>query len=95
MQAQLDQNGFVHFNIGTGQGVRVGPGWLEFCLKKEIARIEKADIKTCKLASGTFHIAHRDAGWFSRQGKYSFNYASMANARVFLLVLDKLVGLRF
>jgi hypothetical protein len=95
VQAQLKQYGFIHFNIKAGQYVRVGPGWLEFSLKNDVARIAKADIKTCRLASGVFHIAHRDAGWFSRQGKFSFNYASMANARVFLLALDKLVGLRF
>jgi hypothetical protein len=94
-QAQLKQSGFIHFNIKPGQYVRVGPGWLEFRLKNDVARIAKEDIKTCTLAFGTFHIAHRDAGWFSRQGKFSFNYSSMANARVFLLALDKLVGLRF
>ena len=39
-----------------------------------------------------FQFKHKDAKWYKLSGKYSFQYGSMANAKVFLLALEKLVG---
>lgn len=44
---------------------------------------------------GQFHIHHKDARWFSSKGKFNFSYATMANARLFLLAMEKLTGYRF
>jgi hypothetical protein len=52
-------------------------------------------LRLLNLSQGRFHITHKDAGWFSRKGKFSFSYSTMANARLFLLAIDKLMGIRF
>jgi hypothetical protein len=95
LAGQLEQAGFVHFNIKPRQWVRVGPGFFDFCLNQEVQRITTPEIKAISLAGGHFHIAHKDARWFSRRGKFSFDYPNMANARLFLLAVEKLIGYRF
>lgn len=44
---------------------------------------------------GEFSFKYKDARWYSREGKYKFPYASIANAKVFLLACDKLLGCQF
>jgi hypothetical protein len=95
MQQQLEQHGFVQFGIGSGDFVRVGPGFFEFGWKGELARINVEEIKTLSLSDGQFRIHHKDAGWFSRKGKFNFQYSDMANARLFLLAIEKLCGYTF
>ena len=95
LDAQLAAQGYLQFNIKPGQFVRVGRGFFEFCLRDEVQKITREEIKSVNLSSGHFHIATKDAKWFGRSGKFSFNYANMANARLFLLAMDKLVGYRF
>ncbi len=70
------------------------PGKREFHFGGELARVEKADIAKVSLADGTFAFQHHDARWFSRAGKYSFQYGAMRNAQVFLLALDQPMGSR-
>ena len=36
--------------------------------------------------SGQFRIVHKDAKWFSRAGKFGFDYGRMANGKVFFLM---------
>ena len=33
-------------------------------------------------------------GWFSSHGVFKFPYGSLANAQLFLILMDKLVGVR-
>jgi hypothetical protein len=94
LPAQLEQAGFLHFNVRPGEWVRVGPGFFDFCLGNEVQRLAAGDIKSIGLHEGTFHIASNDARWFSSRGKFSFNYAAMANGRLFLLAVEKLIGYR-
>jgi hypothetical protein len=95
LQRELEQNGFVQFNLGGSDFVRVGPGFFEFGMKGEVARINADEIKTLNLSQGQFVIHHKDARWFSSKGKFSFAYAKMANAQLFLLAMEKLSGFRF
>jgi hypothetical protein len=95
IQRELEANGFVQFNLGGSDFVRVGPGFFEFGMKGEVARINAEEIKTLNLNQGQFVIHHKDAGWFSRKGKFSFSYGKMANAQLFLLAMEKLSGFRF
>jgi hypothetical protein len=94
-QAQLGSEGSIPFAIDSRKLVRVGPGFLEFHFGGEPVRVTKAEIATVSLGSGTFSFKHNDARWFSRAGKFSFAYGRMANARVFMLALDKLMGYRW
>jgi len=95
MQKELETEGFVHFNLGGVNFVRVGRGFFEFGMKGEVARITNDEIKSLNLNQGQFHIHHKDARWFSSKGKFNFSYATMANARLFLLAMEKLTGYRF
>jgi hypothetical protein len=92
---QVKTMGFAQFNLTGGNFVRVGPGFFEFGMKGEVARIGVDEIKSLNLSEGQFHITHKDARWFSRKGKFNFSYASMANAQLFLLAMEKLTGYQF
>jgi hypothetical protein len=94
LPAQLQQFGFLHFNVGPGQGVRVGPGFFEFCLGSEVHRLTPAEIKSVSLHQGVFQVCSTDARWFSSRGKFSFDYSHMANGRLFLVAVERLIGYR-
>jgi hypothetical protein len=98
-QEELDRNGFVHFNVGGRSWVRVGPGFLDLSIKDQQLRCRVEEIGEIFLGDGTFTVKHKDArkGFlgFGSSGIFSFQYGSMANAKLFLLALDRLLGLRF
>ena len=95
VERQLQQEGSVPFRIDSRRTVRVGPGFMEFHFGDEPQRVNIEDVATISLRGGEFSFKHKDAHWYSREGKYKFPYASMANAKVFLLACNKLVGCRF
>ena len=90
----MEQQGFLQFNLSKNDFVRVGPGVLEFAMKGELSRVTAADIKSLNLGQGTFTIKTHEAKWFGSKGKFSFSYATMANARLFLIALERLLGYR-
>jgi len=94
---QLDRLGYVEFPMqGKLQAVRVGSGFMEFVVKGGVPqRVQVADMKDITLGSGVFQFKHKDAQWWSGKGKYSFNYSNIPNARLFLLCLDRLTGIRW
>ncbi len=88
----LKSEGSIPFRVDKQRVVRVGPGFIEFQFGGEPVRLTREDIASVNLGGGTFQFKHKDAKWYSRSGKYSFQYANMANGRVFLLALEKLMG---
>jgi len=92
---QLEKQGFIQFNLSGSNWVRVGPEFLECCQKGTVARITKPEIREIKLNNGQFTVYHHDARWYSSAGKYSFDYASMANGRLFVIALERLLGYSF
>ena len=92
---QLSAEGSIGFRIDRNRVVRVGAGFLEFHFGGEPVRVTTDEIASVSLENGTFSFKHQDARWFSRAGKYSFPYGKMANARVFIVALDKLMGYRW
>jgi hypothetical protein len=88
----LKTEGSIPFRVDKQRVVRVGPGFLEFHFGGDPMRLTREDIASVSLGSGTFQFKHKDAKWYSLSGKYSFQYGNMANARVFLLALEKLMG---
>lgn len=91
-EAELKEKGYLQFGLTKGDWVRVGPGYFEFCRGGEVARCDAAEIKTLQLAGGYFNIQHANAKWFSREGKYGFDYKKLANAKLFLVAVDRLIG---
>jgi hypothetical protein len=96
VQEQLNKDGYLHFSLGGGDFVRVGPDYLELSVSGQRTECATRDIGALSLQAGMFTIKRRDAkeGWFSSKGVFKFNYNSLANAQLFLFVLDKLTGLR-
>ena len=96
-QEQLDAAGAIVFRLGGTDWVAVGPGFLELNLKGERQRCESAEIGGFSINGGTFKVKRTDAkeGWFRSTGVFQFPYGTMANARVFLLAIDRLLGHRF
>ena len=87
--AELAEHGALRFNVGGNKWLVIGPGFIEFHFGGRTDRCEAGDIKSIALSQGQFAILHRDAKWYSSKGKFSFPYGNMANARLFLLVLDR------
>lgn len=92
---ELTRTGSLTFAVNRNDAVRISPERLEFFMRGEEVAIEKGDIAGITLNSGTFTVRHRDAKWYKRGGKYSFNYSAMSNAQVFLIALEKLLGYHF
>lgn len=92
---EIEKNGYIEFPIvGALQAVRVGTGFMEFVTKKDgVQRVMVADMRDILLGSGTFQFKHQDSRWWSGKGKYSFEYANIPNARVFLICLNELAGI--
>jgi hypothetical protein len=95
LQKELEEHGYVEFKVNKHDVVRVGQGFLEFCLGGKTERITREDIKNVSISQGTFHIDTHDARWFSSKGKFRFNYGAMANAQLFLYSLQTLLGYSF
>jgi hypothetical protein len=96
VQAQLTLGGTVVFGLSGNDWVRVGPGYLQFNLKGERSRCEAQDIAAARIHQGMFTIKRIDAeeGWFSSTGVYKFPYNSLANAQLFIFLLDRVAGIR-
>lgn len=92
---QLERLGYVEFPMrGNPQAVRVGYGFMEFVERNGTPqRVAVSDMKDISLASGQFQFNHKDARWWSGKGKYSFTYANIPNARLFLICLERLAGI--
>jgi hypothetical protein len=97
LQAELEEHGSIQFNLGGRDYVRVGRGFVELNVKGQKERLDTADIGGVSIGNGIFKVRRKGAkeGWFSSDGVYQFTYSSMANATLFLLALDRLVGIRF
>jgi hypothetical protein len=91
----LKEEGSIPFRVDKSRVVRVGPGFIEFHFGGDPVRVTKDEIAKVTLGGGNFSFQHKDAKWFSRQGKFSFQYGKMANAKMFLRALEKLMGYRW
>src|SRR5439155_2476814 len=92
---QLDRKGYLHFSLGGDDYVRVGPDLLKLRVGGQVTECGTADIGALSLQQGMFTVKRRDAkeGWFTSKGVFKFNYNALANAQLFLFVLEKLTGL--
>lgn len=95
LESQLEQGAAIEFNISRGKSVSVGPGFMEFHVGGEHARMEVDDIRDINVGGDVFRVVHKDAKWFGRRGKFNFTFAQIANVRVFLIVIQRLLGFAF
>lgn len=94
-QAELESKGFVEFIVNRKDIIRVGPGFMEFLFKGKTERVPVSEMKDISINAGWFSFKTNEARMFSSKGKFSFQYGQMGNARLFLLCLDTLAGIRF
>ena len=93
--------GYVEFDVTAGfgektRGVRVGEGWVEFLLKdNRFQRFSLTEMKQISLNNGLFQFTHQDAKWFSSDGRFAFNYSGLANAKLFLLCMERIANKNF
>lgn len=94
---EFRRTGCIQFNLDGRDCVRVGDGFVELCMDGKSERCTASEIESVSLAEGEFKVKKVGAkeGWFSSRGVFKFKYSTMANARLFLLALDKLAGFRF
>jgi hypothetical protein len=92
---QLKDEGSIAFRVDAKRVVRVGPEFMEFHFGDEPVRVHREEIGSVTLGGGEFSFKHKDAKWYRNAGKYRFGYGEMANGKVFLLALEKLMGYSF
>jgi hypothetical protein len=94
---KLNNLGYVEFPMaGNQKAVRIGNGFMEFVMKDNVPqRVAVKDMKDITLGGGVFQFKHKDAKFWSGKGKYSFTYSNIPNARLFLVVLERLTGIRW
>ena len=93
---QLQLSGSIPFKLTGGQWIRLGKGFLTLGLSGQPMDLDAADVGAVQVQKGVVRIKRVDAeeGWFSSRGVYKFDFASLANAQLFFILLDKLVGVR-
>ena len=91
---QLKDEGSISFRVDGIRRVRVGPQFIEFHFDGEPVRVNRDEIGSLTVAGGYFSFKHKDVKWYGNARKYCFAYGDMANGKVFLLALDKLMGYR-
>ncbi len=96
MEAKLTLGGAVTFNLNQHDWVRVSPGHLRFSFKGDTIDCPVEEIGQARVDQGMFIIKRVDAreGWFSSEGVFKFPYSQLANAQLFLILLDKVAGVR-
>jgi tetratricopeptide (TPR) repeat protein len=65
---------------------------LEVNIKGVNTRLTPEDIEILRLQEGGFFIKSHDTSWFGGKGKWSFDYGSLANSRVFVTAVENMGG---
>jgi hypothetical protein len=96
VEKELAHNGSIKFPIDSDKSIVVGNGWVEFIANRVTNRIQTNELDRLSLSQGTFTLRRKDArnGLFGigSSGVFEFPYAALANAQLFIMVFDSLVG---
>jgi serine/threonine protein kinase len=95
-QVQLKSDGYLNFALSATDFVRLSPASIVLRVGGEEATIKAHEIGSISLGGGQLEIRHKNAktGFlgFGRSGIFTFSCASLANARLFFLALERLMG---
>lgn len=90
--AEFTRTKFMTFSVNDRDCVRVGPEILYFEVGNRHEQLRLDEIARASLWQGIVCFRHKDARWFTRAGKFEFPYGKIANAHVFVMALNKLLG---
>ncbi len=87
----------IRFLLRSGGFVGVGTDHMMISIGGKTERIESSDIKSIDIYGGTFQVRTAEAheSLFRRKGIYEFDYADLANVKLFLITLERLLGFGF
>ncbi len=93
-KSELNQHGLVRFNAKDNNALILGNGFLEIQQRGETVRLNADELARVSIANGVVTIAHKDAkrNLFGSQGFYKFDYYDIANAKLFLGLLNALMA---
>jgi hypothetical protein len=96
VQAQLKMSGTIFFGLGGKNWVKLGERFISVHMSGVTTECDADDIAEVRIDQGWVQVRRRDAreGWFSSSGIFKFPYGSLANAQLFLILMDRLVGVR-
>jgi hypothetical protein len=92
--SRLDMGGDVRFNVSGGRWIRLGPGYMIIQTGGAEEQWDAQEINGVQIHQGVVYIRRRDAkeGWFSSKGVFKFDFAALANAQLFIYLVEKVVG---
>jgi hypothetical protein len=93
VQLQIRLSGSVSFKL-EGGWIRLAPEGISFDVGGQAGEWAAGDIASAKIEFPTVRILRRDAqkGWFSSTGIIKVPVGRLANLRLFLLLLERMVG---
>ncbi len=96
VERQVMTKGEVRFNLGGSDWVSIGPDILRLKLSGTVTECDTRDVASVTIHQGIFTVKRTDAqeGWFSSTGVFKFDYSNLANAQLFLFVLQKIAGIQ-
>jgi len=96
IQAQLRTDGMIYSGLGGRNWVKLGQERITLFFNGEEIDCHADEIDQVRIEQGWVQVRRKDAkeGWFSSRGVFKFPYGSLANAQLFLILMDKLVGVR-
>jgi hypothetical protein len=94
-QRQLTTKGEVRFRLDGDNWVAIGKDYLRLRLGGQKIERDTQDIASVSVKQGVFIVKEVGAkeGWFRSKGVFKFDYSNLANAQLFMLLLDKVAGL--
>lgn len=93
---QLDQGQVVPFNIGKKDWIGFGNGFIDMTFKGTTQRLQKGEIGGITLARGfmTIQAVGAKKSLFNKQGIFTFSAANVQDFRLFLILIEKQLGIR-
>ena len=89
---RFSRDGYLDFLLNRQDSVRISHDGIEVRVGSQTDRIEVDALKDIALKGGRFSFTAQDAKWYSNSGRIRFQYAKMANAKLFSVVLKSLWG---
>jgi hypothetical protein len=102
LNLQLNAQGYVEFTMRRSSiiesnpltTVRIRYGILEYVFKDGLTQhVAVSDMTKVSIKNGVFQFIHKDASRRSGQGKFSFSYGNLSNAKLFLAFLKQVAGI--